>query len=239
MDKSNKWPINFQGTLPSLPLLLFFFCLSVYCFGPTLWKLTSPEWDYDVGSHFSGKQSLKWTWISMATAKLLFLNLCQIRWLDKDDDREVVIVQRAPAFGSSLKLIAFSTLRYLKISDPSHWFDLWGSCQQEQQVSQRWGLVSPSASAWSAVDRVIRTCGKHSLSSWAHHSGLRASTSADMLDLITATGWLDYTRHWLKYLDNFLLGDQQRSTPTFSGHRHPQGRPGLSLWDNLLKVMHV
>lgn len=77
------------------------------------------------------------------------------------------------------------------------------------------------APARPVVDRVIRTCGKHPLSSsWAHQSGLRASASADMLDLITATGWLDYSRHWLKYLDNFLLGDQQGRTLPFSAHTH-------------------
>lgn len=44
---------------------------------------------------------------------------------------------------------------------------------------------------------------RHSSSSWAHHSAVGAAaarTPADIQYLITATGWLDYRRHWLEYL---------------------------------------
>lgn len=54
--------------------------------------------------------------------------------------------------------------------------------------------------------------------SWADHSaGFAALASTDALYLITAAQWLDYSRHWAKYLDDFLLGmTDARETPTVS-----------------------
>lgn len=175
----------------------------------------------------------------MATAKLLILKVYQISWWDEDADHGVVIVQcshlwQQPQMSCIFYLRTFENLWPLPLIWPLGFLSTGTTGQPEVRpcVAQRQCVIRCWPCDW--------TCGKHSLSSsWAHHSGLRASTSADMLDLITATGWLDYTRHWLKYPDNFLLGDQQRSTATFSAHRHPQGRPGLSLWDNLLKVTHI
>lgn len=53
-------------------------------------------------------------------------------------------------------------------------------------------------------------------SSWADHSAVCAALAlTGALDLITATQWLDYSRHWAKNLDDFLMGiDERRETPT-------------------------
>lgn len=83
---------------------------------------------------------------------------------------------------------------------------------------------------------------RHSSSSWAHHSGAvaaPASTFADILYLITAAGWLDYRRHWLKYLENFLLetnGQRGHAVHIQRTHEHQQGERGSPQWNDLLKV---
>lgn len=77
---------------------------------------------------------------------------------------------------------------------------------------------------------------RHSSSSWAHHSVVPAWTPADIQYLITATGWLDYRRHWVEYLqqnteqlENFLLGmNTQRGHQLSNAYKHQQGQAGLS-----------
>ena len=63
-------------------------------------------------------------------------------------------------------------------------------------------------------------------------SELQQARLLETLYLITLAGWLDYRRHWLKYLKNFLLGmNEQR------GRQHSeQGHSGLSHCNDLLKV---
>lgn len=59
---------------------------------------------------------------------------------------------------------------------------------------------TPAFAVWSCVWVVFLG---HSSSSWAHHSALLTApawTPADTQYLITATGWLHYRSHWLKYL---------------------------------------
>lgn len=95
--------------------------------------------------------------------------------------------------------------------------------------------LAPVFTVWSSLSPGYFAYGRRSSSSWSHKSGVwaaAASTSTDILYLITLAGWLDYRRHWLKYLENFLLGmNEQR------GHQHSeQGQPGLSHCNDLLKV---
>lgn len=191
-----------------------------------------------------GFPPLKSAWISMATVEILFWQSCQISWLEEDADHAVLIGLQPLCQQSVMSFIEAAFSNYDMWILRTLPFDLaLGVPVRRNETSARgeglrdfchWAPVRP------VLDRVIRVSGTHSLpSSWAHHSGLRASTSADMLDLITATGWLDYSRHWLKYLDNFLLGDQHRRTPTFREHRHAPGCLGLPLSGNLLKVTHI